>query len=302
LNNCISLCREGLTSPLINFLKEELNFANSEFIIKKKTGRNIFGTERYFKLIEETESEVIIPKGFAGKLIRFCKENNIDYEFRDERKKLKEILFLFNTILRDHQEVALEATRKKGFGIIVAPPGSGKTIIGLKIIAEKRQPALIITHRKQIAEQWMERIQAFLGIPKNEIGKIGQGKAKSGKSVTVAMVQSMAKELEKPDTKLADAFGLVIIDECHHVPADTFRNTISKLKTFYTYGLTATPFRKYSDEKLMFIHLGDVISEIKLGETENSGKAKIVIRNTELEIPFNPKTDTFETLFQNPDS
>ncbi len=296
LNNCVRLSREGLTTPLINFLKEELNFANTEFIVKKKVGRNTFGIERYFKLIEETEGEVVIPRGFVGKLIRFCKEHNIEYEFQDERKKLKEIPFLFNTTLREHQQSAIDVSAKKDLGIIVAPPGSGKTIVALKIISEKKQPALIITHRKQIAEQWTERIQTFLSIPKHEIGKIGQGKTRAGKNITVAMIQSLAKELEKPDSEFIKAFGLVIIDECHHIPAETFRNTVSKLKTFYSYGLTATPFRKYNDGKLLFIHLGEVISEIKQNEIKDSGKARIVIRNTELDIPFNPKTDQFETL------
>lgn len=296
LDNVVRLNRTGITRLLINFLKEELNFANSEYIIKKKTGRNTFGTDRYFNLIEEAENEVIVPRGFAGKLIRYCKQHRIDHDFKDDRKKLKEISFLFNTKLREYQQIVIDVTSKKDFGIIVAPPGSGKTIIGLKIIAEKRQPALIITHRKQIAEQWIERIQAFLGIPKNDIGKIGHGKARPGKSITVAMIQSLAKVLEKPDNELADAFGLIIIDECHHVSADTYRSTISKLNSFYCYGLTATPFRKYNDGKLIFIYLGDVISEIKPDETQHSGKARIVIRNTELDIPFNPKTDVFETL------
>jgi superfamily II DNA or RNA helicase len=111
---------------------------------------------------------VVIPKGFAGKLIRICKELNIEYEFQDDRKKHQEVPFLFNTALREYQQGAIEVTAKKDIGIIVAPPGSGKTIVGLKIIAEKKQPALIITHRKQIAEQWIERIQTFLGIPKKK--------------------------------------------------------------------------------------------------------------------------------------
>lgn len=297
LSNVVKISRDGLTTPLINFLKEELNFANTEFIIKKKAGKNTFGTDRYFKLIEETENEVIIPKGFIGKLIRFCRENKIAYDFQDDRKKQKEIVFSFNAKLREHQQAAVEATSKKDLGIIVAPPGSGKTVVGIKIIAEKKQPALIIAHRKQIAEQWIERIQTFLGIPKNEIGKIGQGKAKAGKQITVAMIQSLSKELERTGTEeLINAFGLVIIDECHHIPAETFRTIITKLKTFYSYGLTATPFRKYNDGKLMFIHLGEVISEIKPDEIRETKNARIIIRNTELDVPFNPKTDRFETL------
>ena len=155
----------------------------------------------------------------------------------------------------------IDNVSKKDLGIIVAPPGSGKTIMGLYIISEKKQPALIIMHRRQIAEQWMERIETFLGIPQREIGKIGQGKTKIGKHVTVAMIQSLSKELEKPDsTYLLNAFGTIIVDECHHIPADIFKNTIAKLQTFYLYGLTATPFRKYNDGKLIFIHLGQIIA------------------------------------------
>lgn len=103
--------------------------------------------------------------------------------------------------------------------VIVAPPGSGKTIIALKIIADKQQPALIVVHRKQLMEQWIERIQTFLGISKNEIGKIGQGKSKIGKKLTVATIQTLAKELNKTEQgKITDVFGTVIIDECHHIP------------------------------------------------------------------------------------
>jgi superfamily II DNA or RNA helicase len=297
LNNVVKINRNAISTPLINFLKEGLNFPNTEFLIKKKMGKNTFGTERYFKFVEESENAIIIPRGFIGKIIRFCRENKIEYDFIDERKKRNEVSFLFNAQLREHQQIVIDTIGKKDLGVIVAPPGSGKTVVGLKIIAEKRQPALIITHRKQIAEQWIERIESFLGIPKNDIGKIGQGKTKIGKQITVAMIQSLSKELEKPDAeKLLNSFGTIIIDECHHIPAETFRNTISKLETFYLYGLTATPFRKHNDSKLIFIHLGEVIAEIKSDEISTSKSPKIIIRNTELDVPFNSKTDKFETL------
>ena len=292
LNNNVRLSRVGLTPALINFLKEELNFANSEFFIKKKSGRNTFETTRYFKLVEETESEIFIPRGFIGKLLRFCKESQIEFEFLDNRKLEPSFLFAFNAALRNHQLGAIEAVSKKDYGVIVAPPGSGKTVIGLKIIADKRQPALILVHRKQLLEQWTERIEAFLGIPKRDIGVIGQGKSKIGKHITVATIQSLPKQIES----VQNQFGTIIVDECHHVPAETFRNTIEKLEAYYLYGLTATPFRKYNDGKMIFTHLGEIIANIQTTEIENYKQAKIIIRNTELNVPFNSKTDNFESL------
>ncbi len=292
LYNNVRLSRIGLPSTLIHFLKEELNFANTEFFIKKKSGRNTFETNRYFKLVEETESQIIIPRGFIGKLFRFCKESHIDFEFRDERKLTPPIPFGFNATLQNHQLKVINTVSKKDFGVIVAPPGSGKTVIGLKIIVDKGQPSLILVHRKQLLEQWTERIEAFLNIPKRDIGVIGQGKAKIGEQITVATIQSLPKELESVQNK----FGTIIVDECHHVPAETFRNIIEKLQTYYLYGLTATPFRKYNDGKIIFTHLGEIIANIQSSEVENYKQAKILIRNTELDIPYNSKTDSFETL------
>lgn len=292
LNNNVTLSRVGLMSVLINFLKEELNFANSEFFIKKKLGRNTFDTARYFKLIEESENEIFIPRGFIGKLLRFCYKTQIEFEFIDKRELKPSIPFSFNAVLQNHQLDVVEKVSKKDFGVIVAPPNSGKTVIGLKIVADKRQPALIIVHRKQLLEQWLDRIEAFLGIPKREIGVIGQGKSKIGKQITVASIQSLPKILESTKNQ----FGTIIIDECHHVPAETYRNTIEKLQSYYLYGLTATPFRKYSDGKMIFIHLGEVIASIQPGEFENYKQAIIIIRNTELDVPYNYKTDNFEVL------
>lgn len=292
LKENISIHRNGLTLPLINFLKEELNFANADFFIKKKSGRNTFGTQRYFKFIEENSNEVVVPRGFIGKLLRFCKDSYIDYIFNDQRRLKDNIQYSFNATLRRHQEKVIDAIAKKEFGIIVSPPGSGKTIMGLKIIATKKQPTLIIVHRKLLLEQWQERIQAFLGIPKNEIGVIGQGKIKIGKQITIATIQSLPKQLEH----IQDAFGTILVDECHHVPAETFRNTIEKLNTFYLYGLTATPFRKNKDDKLIFIFLGEIIAEIYSNEIEDFKHAQVLVRTTNLSAPFNSKTDNFETL------
>lgn len=299
LSNEIQINRTGLPSSLIAFLKEELNFANSEYQVKKDINKNTFGIKRYFKLLNETSGSVSIPRGFIGRLLRFCKEQQIDYVLEDKRKKVEPVSFKGLIVLREYQLPAQQAATKKDFGIIVAPPGSGKTVLSLAIVKDKQQPALILVHRKQLADQWIERIESFLGISKKDIGRIASGKNKPGKQITVAMIQSMEKALESAENpELINAFGTIIIDECHHVPAETYQRIIGKLNSYYMYGLTATPFRKYSDGRLIFIHLGEIIHEVKAPEVQNQTGTQIVIVDTDLFVPFNTKTDKFETLFK----
>lgn len=297
LDNAIRLNRSGLSVELINFLKEELSFANSEYFVKKKSGRSTWGIERYFNLIEETEDEIFLPRGFIGKLLRFCRKQKIDHRFYDNRDQLAKVVYKCDLPLRPHQETILKTTHKKEFGVIVAPPGAGKTVIALKIISEKQQPALIIVHRKQLLEQWADRVESFLGIPRKEIGKIGQGRHKIGKQITIAMIQSLAKKIIKAEVQeLTKLFGILIVDECHHIPAKTYHSTIARFNTYFQYGLTATPFRKYSDGRLIFAQLGEVIAEVNPQQVESYKRARIVIRNTTLDVPFNAKTDPFEIL------
>lgn len=299
LNNEIHISRIGLPASLVAFLKEELNFANNEYLVKKNINKSTFGIKRYFKLLNETSEAISVPRGFIGRLLRFCKEQQIDYAFEDQRKRAELISFKGSIVLKEYQLPAQQAATKKDFGIIVAPPGSGKTVLSLSIVKDKQQPALILVHRKQLADQWVERIESFLGIPKKDIGRIGQGKNKPGKHITVAMIQSMEKTLESQESlELLNAFGTIIIDECHHIPAETYQRVIGKLNSYYMYGLTATPFRKYNDGKLIFIHLGEIIHEVKSPEVQNQSGTQIIIKDTDLFVPFNTKTDKFETLFK----
>lgn len=299
LNNEIHISRIGLPASVVGFLKEELNFPNNEYQVKKNINKNTFGVKRYFKLLNETPDSISIPRGFIGRLLRFCKELQIEYVLEDQRKKAELISFKGTISLRGYQLPAQQAATKKDFGVIVAPPGSGKTVLSLAIIKDKQQPALILVHRKQLADQWIERIESFLGIPKKDIGRIGQGKSKPGKHITVAMIKSMEKALATSENSaLMNAFGAIIIDECHHVPAETYQRVIGKLNSYYMYGLTATPFRKYNDGKLIFIHLGEIIHEVKAPEVQNQNSTQIIIRDTGLFVPFNTKTDKFETLFK----
>ncbi|HOW40910.1 MAG TPA: DEAD/DEAH box helicase family protein [Bacteroidales bacterium] len=296
LSNQIYLKRIHLNRKLIIFLREQLNFYNSDFLVKKNLGKSTFQTEKFFKLIEEGESEITIPRGFISSLISFCRSENIPFKIIDKRQKRESISITSGIKLLDHQEEALNKTREKDFGVIVSPPGSGKTIIGLELIAEKQQPALIIVHRQQLLDQWVDRIQNFLEIPKNEIGQIGNQKNSIGKIITVAMIQSLARMDDL--SALSNAFGLIIIDECHHIPAKSFREAIVQLNTYYLYGLTATPKRKNNDEKLIYVYIGNILHEVKQIEylASKNIKTEINIRETELFAPFDYKIDKYETI------
>lgn len=295
LSNRIEMQRGQLQAELISYLNNNLNFINSEYIIKKKLGKNTFGIEQYFKILSEKDGKVSLPRGFIGKLLRYCKEHSIPYKLHDERKKLTEVRFNFKASLYEHQELAVEAVEKKEMGIVVAPPGSGKTVIGLAIAAQKKQPVLIIVHRKQLFDQWIERIQSFLGIAEAHIGKVVQGKQKVGTHVTVAMIQSLV--VLESDNPMFSSFGTIIIDECHHVPAKTFRQVINQFSSYYLFGFTATPVRRNNDERLIFVHIGEVIYDIKATANQNK-KLSVIIRETELLVPFDYKTDNVEILYK----
>lgn len=295
----IFIDKNNLPKTVVNFLKEKLNFANLEVIIRKRMGVNVYGLEKYFKLIENQGDNVAVPRGFLNELVDFLNDQNIKFEIVDERSKSKPIKFETSHKLFNYQEEAVKEIIALENGLLVSPPGSGKTIIGIDIVAKLKQPTLILVHKKQIFDQWLERIEGFLNIPNREIGQYVSSKKKIGKKITVAMVQTLSR-MENLE-ELKDKFGLVIIDECHHMPAKMFRNVITKLNPFYLYGLTATPERKNNDGNLISIYLGEVLHKIENDfRVDEKGlkqdTPKVIINETNLEIPFKVKTDNFQML------
>ena len=298
IKNQIVLNKLQITKDLANFLKNNLNFINSEYIIKQKIGKSVYGIQKFFNLIKESKDSIMLPRGFLNQLVGFCNENKINFKILDNRNKLDHTVFSSKIQLKSIQEKVIGICENKKEGVIVAPPGFGKTIIGIELIARKCQPALIIVHRKQIYDQWVERIQDFLGLAKKDIGQISANKKKVSKLVTVAMIQSL---MRFPDLEaLSESFGTIIIDECHHIPAKSFRQAIVNFNPYYIFGLTATPKRKYNDEKLIFLYIGDIICDTNDIGRDITGIFKedllLNIRDTSLNFPYDNKTDDFQML------
>jgi hypothetical protein len=290
IGNQIVLARSEIMSDLKDFLKEELNFLNTEYLQKRRLGKSTYKVQKYFKLIEESGDVISLPRGFLGKLVTFLKEHNIAHEICYERPPLAGVSFRSSIQLTPSQTKVLDSAMEGDQGVIVAPSGSGKTIIGLELAARRKMSTLILVHRRQLLDQWVEQIQTFLGIPKAHIGQYSGAKKDIGKQITVGLLQSFART--KDLSAIKNQFGMVLVDECHHIPASTFREVIAQLNPHYLYGLTATPKRKHNDEKLIYVYLGEILAHMELAHDAPASsitaqRTEIIVRETSLTLPFN---------------
>ena len=289
--NTIQIYRGELLPSLVSFLREELNLLNIEHIVKERAGLPIYGSPRFINTIEVEGEFVTVPRGFILELSKWLDTKGIHYSVIDKRITVETVKFVLKTILFPYQEKALESFAKETQGVLVAPAGAGKTIMGLGLIAQKNQPAIILTHRRQIYDQWLDRIESTLGIPRTKIGQICSTKKSEALPITVAMVQTLARMNDWG--RISEKFGTVIVDECHHMPAKMFRNVISMFKGKYLFGLTATPDRKYNDQKLISAYLGPIIHTIikeevveRQIEGSNAPIDVVIVHQTDIEIPF----------------
>ncbi|HLA69315.1 MAG TPA: DEAD/DEAH box helicase family protein, partial [Bacteroidota bacterium] len=299
VGNKVALPRSQLLPEIVAFLKEELNFPNTEYLTKRRLGKSTYKVQKYFKLIEESGDAVSIPRGFLNRLVTFLNANAIAYSVHYDYPSLDEVPFKSCIQLTPFQAKVVDSALEHDQGVIVAPSGSGKTIIGLELIARRKLPALILVHRRQIFDQWVERIQEFLGIPKAHIGQYSGIKKKIGDQITVGLLQSLARK--KDLSEFRGEFGTILVDECHHIPASTFRDVVSQLNTHYLYGLTATPKRKHNDEKLIYVYIGEIVARMETMDFKPalpppSQIFEVIVRVTDLAIPFKFTTDLFQLL------
>ena len=150
----------------------------------------------------------------------------------------------------------MEELLKHDVGVLCATTGFGKTVVGAKIISELKPNTLVIVNRNSLLEQWKERLSYFLNINKKEIGQIDSGKEKTNGKLDVASFQSLFKKDNLEE--LVKNYGLVIVDECHHVAAYSFEKVLKAVRSKHVYGLTATPTRKDGWHKIIYMQYGDI--------------------------------------------
>ncbi len=278
-------------SPVfLSEVKTRLTIQNPVYLENQKMGRWQGETPELLRYYRETPSGLQVPRGLARQLISTAKRSAESYHIEDRRRILPEVDFNFAGKLRPFQQEAVKAMLSRDFGTLSAPTGSGKTVMALAMIAQRRQPVLIITHTKELANQWVDRIGQFLQIPADEVGRIGDGKRTIGPRITVALVQSLFKCAEE----VSPLVGYLVVDECHRTPSRTFTEAVSAFDCRFMSGLSATPWRRDKLSKLIFWHVGDVIHEVpkeQLIETGDVLRAEVITRETDFRPYSDPTTE-----------
>jgi len=184
------------------------------------------------------------------------------------RKQIKDALNTGITIKKlevdDYYGFEIDGNRRFVLGDFTV---THNTVMGIDIISKMRLKTIILVHKEFLMNQWIERITEFM--PDARVGKL-QGKVIDieQKDIVIAMIQSLS--MKEYNVDLFKCFGLMIIDEVHHMGAEVFSNSLCKVVTPYTLGLSATMERKDGLSKVFKMFLGETIHVEKRDTSEQS--------------------------------
>jgi len=256
LSSSIFIPNVWLPDKLYRYLKQELNFPNPEFYEKERLGYSTWQTPRFIRTLEIQPDGVLVPIGFLEKVMAYAEQEHLTVTIDDRRITTKTTSFPSKLILRKDQQKVLKQLIGYNRVILNANPGFGKTMVALALMKKLRQRTLIIVHTNTLLHQWHKRISDYFKLSKDDIGLIGDNKWKVGKKITIASYMTLFR---RGIEEIKNDFGLVIIDECHHVPANTFSQVVKQFPAKYVLGLSATAYRKDKLDKLMYYYLSDQI-------------------------------------------
>lgn len=255
-----------------NKTKEEINNIIEELTVKPNNNflMNHREVDDSFCVCLETNKYLYLPKYYGLK--KFGLPNKISINI-PEQIELK-----FNGNLLDNQKAPVEEYLKNANnpkcmgGILQLPPGSGKTVMALYISCKLKVKTLIIVHKDFLLNQWKERIEEYL--PGARIGLLKQKQIETkGFDITIASLHSLSMK-EYDENTFCD-FGLVIIDECHHIAAQVFSKALLKINFQYALGLSATVNRKDGLSKVFKWFIGDVVYKITKKEISVTTKVEM---------------------------
>ncbi|WP_421072860.1 TOTE conflict system archaeo-eukaryotic primase domain-containing protein [Pelotomaculum propionicicum] len=255
-SNMIYIDKNGLPPAMINRLMRIAAFQNPEFYKAQAMRLPTFGKPRVIACAEDFPRYIGLPRGSLDEVRELLKVYNSEVELTDERFEGRTIDVAFNGELSSLQQMAAKALLAYDNGILSAATAFGKTVVAAWLIAARGVNTLVLVHRRQLMDQWKERLAAFLDLPPKSIGQVGGGIDKRTGIIDVGIIQSLSRRGEVKD--LVGEYGQVIIDECHHLSAFSFELVLKQVKARYVYGLTATPVRKDGHHPIIMMQCGPI--------------------------------------------
>jgi superfamily II DNA or RNA helicase len=283
LGAMLSIARAGLPPQVIAALKHLGSIANPEFYEKQRMRFSTWNTPRFVTAYQEDLEWLHLPRGLLERVEILVTDLGSRLEVVDDRADPPGVGLGFVGTLRPQQASAVADLVAHDLGVLVAPPGAGKTVMACAAIAHHDVTTLVVVDRKELIDQWRNRLETHLDIDPARIGQIGGGRDKPGGVIDIAMIQSLAR---RNDPAVFDRYGLVVVDECHHIPAVSFSGCVQAARTRRWLGLTATPYRRDKLEALIAFQCGPTRHEIKPGAVHGTElvRRELVVHHTSAEV------------------
>ena len=269
--NLLYIDKTGISQKALNMIKRLAAFRNPDFYKSQAMRLHVYNKPRVIDTSEETSQYLCIPRGCKDSLNELAKSANATIEHIDKRNAGNPIHLHFNGQLREEQQLAADAMLQHEIGILSATTAFGKTVVASYLIAQRKVNTLILVHSSALLQQWRKSLSDFLVFedelpeqPKKRgrqkklfhIGQLGATKNTLNHIVDIAIMQSVVSGDEVKE--FVKDYGMVIVDECHHVSAFTFEKILREVNAKYVYGLTATPKRQDGHQPIITMQCGSI--------------------------------------------
>ena len=256
LSNQIEITKTGISERALGIFRRTAVFLNPEYFRNLKMRLPLYNIPRYIDCSGETENALLLPRGNIDQIQKLLNDCNVPYEITDAREAGMCIEVAFTAELYAEQKAALQAMLESDIGILSAGTGFGKTVTAAALIAERKTNTIILVQTHTLLEQWKKAIKRFLNY---EAGTIAAGKDMSTGIIDIAIVKSLTEKNSDAVKPRRHTYGMLIVDECHHVSAFGTENLVKSFRSKYVYGLTATPVRRDGRQKIIFMQCGQIL-------------------------------------------